>query len=152
MNSAVAPLVTQLYRALLYLYPGSFRIEFGEEMACDFEEAMSDAWTLRGWIGVLVIWTFVAADLMRTIAIQWLRSGVPAVVAMAATWTISCCVLIAQQRLPQRDTPLLVPPRTADQEMQFMLLASAVVVLLIAATVLLAGWFWMFVVKRRSRA
>ena len=41
---------------------------------------------------------------------------------------------------------------TADQEMQIMLLASAVVVLLIAATVLLTGWFWMFVVKRRSRA
>jgi hypothetical protein len=152
MSSAIAPAVAHLYRALLYLYPSPFRVEFGSEMVCDFEDAMSEALTMRGWSGVFVVWTFVAADLLRTIAIQWLRSGVPTVIAMAATWTISCCVLIAQQSLPRRDASLLIPPRTADQEMQIMLLASAVVVLLIAATVLLTGWFWMFVVKRRSRA
>jgi len=152
MNSAIAPAAAHLYRALLHLYPSPFRIEFGREMVCDFEDALGEAWTMRGWIGVLAIGTLMGADLVRTIAIQWLRTGVPTVIAVAATWTISCCVLIAQQGVPPRDMSLLVPPRTADQEMQIMLLASAVVVLLIAATVLITGWFWMFVVKRRSRA
>lgn len=152
MKSAAAPAATLLYRALLHLYPGTFRLEFGDEMACDFEDATTEGWKTRGWIGMLTVWTIIANDLLRTIAIQWLRNGAPTLIAVAATWTVSWCVLIAQQGVPRRDMSLLIPPRNADQEILIMLLGSAVVVLLIVATVLITGWFWMSVVKRRSRA
>jgi len=152
MKSAAALTATFVYRALLHLYPGAFRLEFGDEMACDFEDATTDGWTTRGWIGMLTVWVSMANDLMRTIAIQWLRNGAPTLIAASAIWTVSWCVLIAQQGMPQRDMSLLIPPRNPDQEMLIMLLGSAVVVLLIVATVLITGWFWMSVVKRRSRA
>jgi hypothetical protein len=148
----VAAHAALLYRGLLHLYPPAFRHQFEADMACDFEDATTEAWTMRGWIGVLAVWGILAADLFRAITVQWLRSGVPTAIAMSAIWTISCCVLIARQTAPRRDIPLLLPPRTADQEMQILLLGSAVVVLLIVATVLVAGWFWMSVLKRRSRA
>jgi hypothetical protein len=141
---------TCLYRALLHLYPDAFRLEFGAEMACDFEDATTEARTMRGWIGVLVVWGILTADLFRAITVQWLRTGVPTVIAIGAIWTISCCVLIAQQTAPRRDIPLLLPPRTAEQEVQILLFGSAVLVLLIVATVLVAGWFWMSVLKRRA--
>jgi hypothetical protein len=152
MKSAATTIAALVYRSVLHLYPPAFRREFGAEMACDFEDATTEAGTRHGWLGVSVLWAILAADLLRAIAIQWLRTGVPTAIAMAATWTISCCVLIAQQTSPRRDISLLFPPRTADQEMQILLLGSAVVVLLIVATILVAGWFWMWVLKRRMSA
>ena len=148
----VAASAALLYRGLLHLYPRAFRHEFGAEMACDFEDATTEARNLRGWPGVLAVWGILTADLLRAMTTQWLRTGVPTVVTISAAWTISCCVLIAQQTAPQRDISLLIPPRVADEEMRILLFGSAVVVLLIVATILVAGWFWMSVLKRRSRA
>ena len=150
MKSA-APAATRLYKALLHLYPSTFRDEFGEEMACDFDEATDEAWTIGGWTRVLSAWSTVARDLLCSIPVQWLRSGVPILLATSVVWTLSFWVVIAQD-VPQRDTRILVPPKNPDHEMQIMLLGLAVVVVLIAAIVLTTGWFWMFVVKRRSRA
>ncbi len=148
MKRAAAPAARYLYKALLQLYPSSFRGAFGDEMVCDFEEATDEAWATGGWTCVLAVWTTVARDLIRTIASQWLRSGVPILLATSAAWTISFCVLIAQG-VP-RD--IVIPERNPDQEMRFMLVGLAVVVLVIVATVLITGLFWMSVVRRRSRA
>jgi hypothetical protein len=137
-----------LFRALLHLYPPAFRRQFGVEMSCDFEDAMKEARQMRGWIGVLAVWGIVTIDLLRAITVQWLRTGVPTIIAMSAGWAISCCVLIAQQMAPGRDVSLLLPPRSPDQELQILLFGCAVVVLLIVATVLVAGSFWMSVLKR----
>ena len=103
---------------------------------------------MGGWTSVLAVWTTVARDLIRTITIHWLRSGVPILVGTSAAWTISFCVLIAQG-VP-RDIAIREP--SPDQETRFMLVGFAVVVLVIVATVLVTGLFWMSVVKRRSRA
>jgi heme/copper-type cytochrome/quinol oxidase subunit 2 len=58
-------------------------------------------------------------------------------------------VLVAQG-VPQN--LVIFDPRNPEQEMEIMLLGLAVVVLLIVATVLVTGWFWITVLKRRSRA
>jgi hypothetical protein len=144
--------VARLYRALLYLYPGAFRTEFGGEMACDFEDATLEAWTTRGWTGVLAVWTIVARDLIVTIPLQWLRNGMPAVIVLSAAWTTSFLILIGQERVWRHDMSFLTPPRTADQDMHILLLGSAVVFVLIVAIVIVTSWFWMWVVKRRTHA
>ena len=144
--------MTHLYRALLLLYPKAFREKFGDEMACDFEEATSEAWAARGWIGVLTLVALVAADLMRTAVSQWLRTGWPAALALSGTLTAAYSVLIAHQVPHGTDVSRLLPARTADEEMRVMMFGAVVVVLLIAATILITAWFWMFAVRRQSRA
>jgi hypothetical protein len=148
MKSAAAATARHLYKALLHLYPSAFRSEFGDEMAYDFEEATGEAWTIGGWTTVLVVWTTFAHDLIRSVVVQWMRSGAPILVAASAVWTISFCVLIAQG-VP-RDISL--PQRNPDEDMRLMLMGFAVVLLVIVATILITGLFWMSVVKRRSRA
>jgi hypothetical protein len=58
-------------------------------------------------------------------------------------------VLVAQG-VPQN--LVIFDTRNPEQEVEIMLLGLAVVVLLIVATVLVTGWFWITVLKRRSRA
>ena len=82
----------RLYRAALQLCPGEFRREHGDEMACDFDEARGEVasagaravWTLRLLMGV---------DLARTIVVQWLRTGLPAIGCVALV-----CPLVAGRR------------------------------------------------------
>jgi hypothetical protein len=149
MKSIAMPAAARVYKALLHLYPGAFRSEFGAEMACDFEDATSEALRTGEWSAVLLTWSVVSRDLLFSLPQQWLRTGLPAIFAVSAAWSISCCVLIAQgvpHNLVTLDT------RNPEKELQIMLLGLAVVVLLIAATVLVTGWFWISVLKRRSRA
>jgi hypothetical protein len=149
MKNIAVPAAARVYRALLHLYPGAFRSEFGAEMACDFEDATSEAMASGGWSAVLVTWSIVSRDLLFSIAAQWLRSGLPVIFAISAAWAISCCVLVAQG-VPQN--LVIFDTRNPEQEVEIMLLGLAVVVLLIVATVLVTGWFWITVLKRRSRA
>src|SRR5688572_28506643 len=102
--------MTILYKALVHLYPSRFRREFGEEMVCDFDDHTGDAWTAKGWLGVLEFWVVAGADLIWTVPIQWVRSGVPTLVAISATWSTLCCVLIAQQGVPRGAESRMIPP------------------------------------------
>lgn len=150
MNSAPPEAATYVYKRLLYLYPPSFRHEFGDEMVCDFDDLTHDAWISRQWSGVFAFWAIVSADLLRTLVVQWLRNGVPLLFAVSIAWAVSCCLLIAQQGVP-RPGPLM-PPENAAEEMKVLLFGFAVLVVLIAAIIVVTGWFWMQVVRRRRRA
>jgi hypothetical protein len=141
---------THVYQACLLLYPSTFRLEFGDEMVSDFDEATGDAWRMRGWAGVLALWALVVADLVHSAAAQWLRTGLPVLIALSAFWTTMMCTLIAQQLTTR--APILPPPRTPEEEMKIMIFGTAVVVVLIAAIILVTGWFWMLVVRRKRRA
>src|SRR5829696_7836834 len=57
------------YRALLLLYPKSFRGEYGEEMAAIFRQRMRDA---GGPFGRLALWIGVALEtMMNALAVHW---------------------------------------------------------------------------------
>ena len=150
MTNAPPPIATQVYQACVLLYPSTFRSQFGEEMISDFDAATRDAWHSRGWHGVLSLWALVSADLVRSIAVQWFRTGLPALAVLSIVWSIMMCSLVAQQFVPDYSPP--ASGQTDDQALLIMVLGSAVVVLLIVATVIITGCFWMLVVRRRSRA
>src|SRR5438270_292865 len=58
----------QLYRALLHLYPASFRAEYGEEMCRVFARRRRDA---GGFTGASVLWLEAIADEVTTaLAVQ----------------------------------------------------------------------------------
>jgi hypothetical protein len=138
-----------IYKALLYLYPAGFRREFGEEMVCDFADGTADARVSGGWRRVIAFWTVVSADLMCSVVAQWIRSGWPAVVTISFTWSLSCCVLIAQQFVP---APELRLRNRGEDDVVLMVLSGAVVFVLIAVIIVVTASFWTFVVRRRKRA
>ncbi|MGI9074793.1 MAG: ABC transporter permease [Bryobacteraceae bacterium] len=58
-----------LYRALLYLYPASWRAEYGGEMCSVFAARRRDT---RGLFALLALWLEVLPDLLtNAIAVQW---------------------------------------------------------------------------------
>ena len=85
MSHAPPAVATHIYQACLLLYPAAFRLEFGDEMISDFDEATADAWQHHRWAGLLALWTLVGVDFARTVAIQWLRTGLPLLIALSAT-------------------------------------------------------------------
>src|SRR5687768_4578090 len=58
----------RLYRALLRLYPASFRMEYGDEMEAVFARTYTDA-TPLGRIGLLL--TAVADEVLNALAVHW---------------------------------------------------------------------------------
>ncbi len=58
----------RLYRALLHLYPSSFRMEYGDEMTAVFAQACADA-TPLGRVGLFL--SAVADDVLNALAVHW---------------------------------------------------------------------------------
>ena len=150
MNPSPLGTAVHVYKVLLRFYPPSFRQEYGDEMVCDFDEATFDAWTAGRWPAVAALWMVVCADFGRTVAMQWVRTGWPALIAVSVTWSLSCCALLAQQFVPR--TNLSVPRTRSEEEMLLMMLAGAVVFVLIAITIVVTAAFWGLVVRRTRRA
>ena len=150
MTNAPPAVATHIYQACLLFYPSVFRLQFGDEMVTDFDEATHEAWHARGWVGVWALWCLVVIDFARSVAVQWLRTGLPAVLLVSVALNMMMCTLIAQQFVGR--APTLAPPRNPDEEMKIMLVGLAVVIVLIAAIILVTGWFWMLVVRRTRRA
>lgn len=139
---------TRLYRAGLYLYPPAFRREFGAEMGRDFEEATADCWTDGGWRGVLDLWTHTSADLAATAAVQWLRSGLPAIGLVAAIFALLTVTVAAQLR---RAT-LPVPITAADRDLVTVAIMAIVVLLIIVAVLVFNLWFSRSLIRRLPSA
>jgi putative ABC transport system permease protein len=60
--------MTSLYRALLRLYPASFRIEYGDEMTSVFAQAWADA-SAFGKFGLML--RAIAEEVMNAAAVHW---------------------------------------------------------------------------------
>jgi hypothetical protein len=124
-------LESRLYRAALRLCPPEFRREHGDEMAADFDEARAElpstsatrAWALRGAMGV---------DLARTIAVQWLRTGLPiiGVVAIGSTLLLAAGLATAVRRLTMR-----IPVDPDTSEIVGLVLLTVVAVMVIVVTI-----------------
>jgi hypothetical protein len=139
-----ASLDARLYRAALYLYPPAFRREFSPDMIRDFDEARREAQLAgRG------LWAFraqMSADLGRSVVLQWLRTGLPAIVAMAVTGPLIVASALASVWRP---VSFVLPQGTADADLIALELLVAVVILVIAATIIFTLWFTRPILRRR---
>jgi hypothetical protein len=127
-----------VYRALLRLYPGRFHDEFASDMALDFADASDDGWRAAGWAGVLAVWARTAGDLVRSLAIQWLRTGVP-VAALAGFGVVVTTAAATLTVAP--DTPLFAKVAPDDRELVMLFFLVACVLLIIASTIIFTLWF-----------
>jgi hypothetical protein len=125
------------YRALLYLYPSQFRRAFSAEMLRDFSEARADA--LRSH-GPRAAWAFrlhILGDLVRSVPLQWWRSGWPVILALAALATFAPTAILATafQRLQ-------VPaPASVQDDLLLLELLVVALLALIVATILVTVCF-----------
>ncbi len=125
-----------LYRAALQLCPGEFRREHGDEMAGDFDEARGDVasagararWILRFVMGL---------DLARTILVQWLRTGLPAIgcLALACSLVVTVGLASTVQHLTFR-----IPVDGVDAEGVGVVLLAVVAVMVIVVTIVFNQW------------
>lgn len=70
--TTIVGFATQLYSLLLYLYPRSFRTEYGEPMAQLFRDKNRDALRTGRAIVLIRLWLFALFDLLRTALVEHL--------------------------------------------------------------------------------
>jgi hypothetical protein len=143
----VHAVATSAYKALVNLYPPTFRRQFASEMVCDFEEATCEAWREGRRLAVVRLWMQIGADLAWTLAAQWLRHGLPVVTILSALGT-SMFVFAVTSLL--RHTPRAIAPGPAE-DLKVLILLTAIVVVLSAAVIVFTVCFWLMVLKRNAR-
>jgi hypothetical protein len=135
-----------VYETLLRLYPPAFRREFASDMAQDFDDARREAWAKDGWRGLLSLWLFTTADLVRSLPMQWLRSGAFIVVALALA--SATCSAAAVAILAPRVTFRMRFTGVHGDELLLVIVATTLVVL-IAMTIVFS---WLFVRPTLNRS
>lgn len=124
--AAIAALVDRIYRALLWLYPAAFRAQHAGEMALDFADASDDARESGGWRGLVALWSHALADLVLTIAQQWLRTFWPIVGILSMAVTV-LGFSAALRFVPRGPVVLPVDPRQHELVLLLLILIGALI-------------------------
>lgn len=143
----VPGIAARIYRLLVWLYPPAFRRQFAFEMACDFDEATSDAWREGRWLAVVPLWMRLGHDLTWTVVIQWLRHGLP-VVAVVPALATTMAVLAGASAIWRSLQPRAL--LTGDAGLRLLLFFATMVVLIAAAVITFTVAFWLLVVRRHN--
>jgi hypothetical protein len=136
-----------VYRAILRLYPVRFREDFAADMALDFADASDEAWLAARWTGLVRVWVGSAADVSRSLAVQWLRTPLPFVSLISIVIALSTAA-IAQTIVPKG--PFFVDVQPRDRDLIVLILLTACVLLVIAATIIFTLWFLRPLLYRRT--
>ena len=136
--SPLAAIGVAIYKTLLALYPRAFRREFASDMIHDFEDASREAWTNNRWRGVLSLWLFIGADVLRNIPIQWLRSGTLIITVVSVVSATFCAAVVGMLDLR---VPYMIQPSSPERDGLLVLILVTTVVVIIAATVILSLMF-----------
>ena len=124
----------RLYRAALTLLPATFRHEHGAEMARDFDEARQEAdsarafWLLRAGISI---------DLVRTLAVQWVRTGLPLIAIASILLSLALAEALAAIA---RRTSVRMPEGLEHEDAVVVLFMAEISVVLIAMTIFISLW------------
>jgi hypothetical protein len=135
-SAAMRSLDGRLYRAALLLCPAGFRREYGDERARDFDEARGEA-AATGDRALWILRLLMAADLVRTFGIQWVRTGFPVIGVASILVTVGLAEGLATVA---RSVRIQVPANLAQDEVFGILLLALASVLLVAMMMLLSLW------------
>jgi uncharacterized membrane protein YidH (DUF202 family) len=114
-------------------------------MARDFDEARQEAaddhravWLLRGCMAI---------DLLRTLAVQWFRTGIPLIAVASVVVTLAVAAGIANIA---RRINVPMPSGFDHEETVVVLFIAQISVVLIATTILLSLWVGRQMRRRRK--
>ena len=130
------PLDARLYRMGLRLCPGEFQADHAAEMACDFDDARSEA----AASGTRAVWVFrllVGADLARTLVVQWMRTGLPLIACVAVFVTLLLANAVASAA---RFVTVRMRVERLPSDAVGVILLSSVAVMVIVATIVFNHW------------
>jgi hypothetical protein len=122
------------YRAGLRLCPPAFRREYSDQMLQDFEDACREA-VDAGGMGRLRLQ--MGLDLIRTLGVQWFRSGWPVIMLLSVLPMLAALTGLA---------PLVgranfeIPTDRPDSEAIGLVLIATITVFLVATTIVLTLW------------
>jgi len=139
-------LETVLYETALYLYPPAFRREFSGEMLRDFNDARQEPHVLADR---RQLWAFrgrMAADLAKSIPLQWGRSGWPAIVALSLVGPLLSGLAA---RTLVRPAHFTIPSGTDQDDLLAMLVVVLLMLFIVVATIIFTFWFTHFRLRRR---
>ena len=85
--SVVLELIHKIYARSLVLYPGELRRDFSAEMVEVFDERMSEAYSRRGFSGLLWVWCSAMQEFVTVALPSRLAEHVVPIVAVTATLT-----------------------------------------------------------------
>jgi hypothetical protein len=126
---------TVLYRSALWLCPSSFRGAYADEMVCDFAQAREEASAAGG--GLWQLRLVMAVDVLRTVLVQWTRTGLPAIALISVTIALA---LAEGAATLARQATFGIPADAVDDEILAVVLVATTTVMLIAMTILLTLW------------
>jgi hypothetical protein len=115
-------------------------------MALDFADASDEAWLAARWAGLVRVWVCSAGDLLRSLAVQWMRTRLPLISAF------SLCVALSTAAIAQTITPkgpFFENVRPGDRELVVLILLTACVLLVIASVIIFTLWFLRPLLYRR---
>jgi hypothetical protein len=138
----------RLYRHALLLYPPAFQREFAPEMLVDFESGRLDALAAGR---PSAVWRFrrqMVHDLLVTLVMQWIRSGWPIILLLAAAAPAVLAAGLASVWPPRM---LAFPEGGADLEAFAAVMLTMFVLLLIATIILITSWSAHFTRHRGRR-
>ena len=124
----------RLYRAALSLFPAAFQRDHGAEMARDFEEARHEADSNSA---IWLIRSCHAIDLARTLAVQWIRTGLPAIAIASILLPLAIAEGLAAV---VRSMSVRIPDGLDHDEIVVVLFMVEISVVLIAMTILISLW------------
>jgi hypothetical protein len=142
----------QCYRLALMLCPPVFRREHGDEMSRDFDDLRGEA-AARGNGALWTLRFAMTIDFVRTLGVQWLRTGLPVIALVAASVQLAIAlglaafVRLATISLPGPDDVA----RNADAEVMGVLLIAITSIVLIGMTITLNLWVTRLNRRRRRR-
>ena len=134
----------RLYRAALSLLPAGFRRDHGAEMARDFDEAREEA--ANSGSAIWLLNCAMAIDLVRTLAVQWARTGLP-VVAVASIF-LSLVIAEGLATVVQR-MRVRIPDGVEHDDIVVILFMVEISVVLIAMTIFISLWVGRLMRPRR---
>ena len=115
-------------------------------MALDFDEAGREAWQDRGWRGLLAFWGRMTADFTGSVALQWMRTGLPLITLVSVL--VAAGVTGAAAQIAVRG-PILGPLTPEENDLLLLMLIIAVVLSVIVATLVFTVWFARPIPRRR---
>jgi hypothetical protein len=124
----------RLYRAALSLCPAGFRGDHADEMARDFDEARHEA-AADGDRALWFLRCLMAIDLVRTLAVQWVRTGLPLIAVASVVVPLAIAEGLASLA---RSATVQIPPGLEDEETLAVLFLMVIVVVLITLTIVLS--------------
>jgi hypothetical protein len=126
---------SRFYRAALSLCPAGFRRDHGDEMARDFEEARQEAAGSSG--AIWMVRACMSIDLVRTLAVQWVRTGLPVIAVASIVLSLAIALAIAAVA---RSVSIRMPSGFEQEDTIVVLFMAQVSVVLIATTILISLW------------